>query len=208
MVDKKVILESIKKIKQEAKERKFDESIDLIINLKSFDAKRENVNAIVTLPNSIKKPRVIGLLTKRSSVIDFILKEDFDKYSNKKEMKKIIDNHDFFIAAASLMPTVATKFGRYLGQAGKMPSPQLGVLMNETDEEIQKLVLLMERTIKVKSKEPSLKFIVAKKSMEDEKISENILKAISIINNALPKREQNIKNIMIKLTMGKPIRLQ
>jgi large subunit ribosomal protein L1 len=207
MVDKKVLLEAIKKLKQEAKERKFDESVDLIINLKSFDVKRENVNVIIALPHPIRKPKIIGLLNKKSSVIDFILKEDFDKYTDKKTMKKLIENHDFFIASGNLMPIVATKFGRFLGQAGKMPSPQLGILMNENDEEITKIMTLMEKTVKVKSKEPSLKFIVAKKNMNEDDIAENIIKAINVVTSSLTKREQNIKNIMIKLTMSKPIKL-
>ena len=38
------------------------------------------------------------------------------------------------------MPAVATTFGRVLGPAGKMPTPQLGVLMNENDKAIKELV--------------------------------------------------------------------
>jgi len=207
-MEKIKVLEAIKKLKQEAEERKFDESLDLIINLKSFDAKRENVNVMITLPHPIRKPRVFGLFNKRSAVIDFILKEDFDKYTDKKIMKKLIESHDFFISVANLMPVVASKFGRFLGQAGKMPSPQLGILMNENDDEIKKIVSLMERIVKVRSKEPSLKFITAKKSMKDEEIADNILQSIHAITNGLPKREQNIKSILIKLTMSKPIKLQ
>jgi len=206
-MEKEKILEAIKKIKQESKERKFDESLDLIINLKSFDIKRDNINVLITFPNPIRKPKVMGLLNKKSSVIDFILKEDFDKYINKRTMKKLIKDYDFFISTANLMPIVAAKFGKFLGQVGKMPSPQLGILMNENDEEIEKILSLMERVVKVRSKEPSLKFIVGKKSMKDEDIAENIIKAINTITNSLPKREQNIKNIMIKLTMSKPIKL-
>jgi len=207
-MDKAKVLEAVKKLKQDAKERKFDESIDLIINLKSFDIKRENVNVMVTLPHAIRKPKVFGLLNKRSTVIDFILKDDFDKYTEKKKVKKLIESHDFFISVASLMPVIAAKFGKFLGQAGKMPSPQLGILMNENDDEIKKIISIMEKVVKVKSKEPSLKFIVSRKSMKDEEIVDNIMAAVNAVTNVLPKREQNLKNIMIKLTMGKPIKLQ
>jgi ribosomal protein L1 len=36
------------------KERKFDQSVDLIINLQKFDTKKEQVNTFVSVPHKIK----------------------------------------------------------------------------------------------------------------------------------------------------------
>ncbi|MEM3405668.1 MAG: hypothetical protein QW117_01705 [Candidatus Pacearchaeota archaeon] len=206
-MNKDRILEIIKTLKKEAKERKFDESVDLIINLKNFDVKKDSINIIINFPYAIKKPKVFAILNKKTSIIDSITKEDLNKYNDKKIIKKLVKSYDFFIVSNNLMPLVATKLGKFLGQAGKMPSPQLGITTNETEEEIKKILSLMERSVRIKSKEPSLKFVVGKRSMKDEEIAENIIKAINVIKEILPKKEQNIKNILIKLTMSKPIKL-
>ena len=50
-----------------------------------------------------------------------ITKPEFDKYKEKKELRNLVREHDFFIANAKLMPSVATAFGKALGPAGKMP---------------------------------------------------------------------------------------
>lgn len=202
MVEKSKVLEAIKKLR-ESEKRKFEQTVDLIINLKSFDIKRDNVNVMITLPHAIRKPRILGFLNKKSVVVETITKDNFDLYADKKKMKKLIKNYDFFIASASLMPLVASKFGRYLGQAGKMPSPQLGILTNENDEEIKKMLVIFEKVVKVKSKEPSLKFVIGKENMKDEEIAENVLHAHNIILNALPRKEQQLRNALIKFTMSK-----
>ena len=45
------------------KERKFSQTLDLVVNLENFDARKESVNIFVKLPNPLKK-KVCGLLTR------------------------------------------------------------------------------------------------------------------------------------------------
>ena len=40
--------------------RKFEQSVDLIINLKGIDAKKDQVNFITTIPHKIKEKNVCG----------------------------------------------------------------------------------------------------------------------------------------------------
>ena len=89
-----------------------------------------------------------------------------------------------------------------------MPSPQLGVVMQETDAAITELVGKISRSIRVKAKEPSIKIVVAKDDMSDEKIMENIKASYIAIVDALPTKRENVKNVMIKLTMSKPIKVE
>src|SRR3989344_4481559 len=106
------------------KQRKFDQTVDLIINLKKFDPKKEQINSFISIPYKIKEKKIAGFLEIKNEKLDTITPLEFKKYSDKKELKKIAKKYDFFIAQASVMPKVATTFGRVLGPLGKMPSPQ------------------------------------------------------------------------------------
>ena len=190
------------------KERKFDQTVDLIINLQKFDLKKNQINLFVSVPFKIKNKKICGFFEVKNKDIETITPEQFKKYSDKKALKKLVKNFDFFIAEASLMPKVATTFGRVLGPAGKMPSPKLGIIKSESGDEIKKAVDKFGKIARIRSKEPSLKFCIGKESMKDEDISENIITAYNSIINSLPRKKENIRSVMIKLTMGKPVKLE
>lgn len=200
----KKALEELRKDKQ----RKFDQTVDLIINLQKFDAKKESVNILTSLPNKIKNKKVAGFLEVKNKDIETITPNDFKKYSDKKELKKLVNDFDFFIAQASLMPRVATVFGRVLGPAGKMPSPQLGIIANADEKTIFELKERINSILKVRTKEASIKIPVGKQNMSDEKIIENISAAYNAVLKVLPKAKENIKNLEIKFTMTKPVKIQ
>ncbi len=199
--------EALQELRNEEK-KKFDQSIDLIVNLKGIDLKRDNVSAIVTLPHKVKDKKVCAFLTKRSSAIDTITQPEFSKYKEKKDLKKLVKKYDFFIAVAPLMPSVATNFGKALGPAGKMPSPQLGVIAQETESAINAVLERIEKSIKVRAKEPSLKLVIGKESMKDEQIIDNVKTAYNAIVSALPTKKENVKSVMVKLTMSKPLKVE
>src|SRR3972149_11598321 len=117
--------------------RKFEQSIDLLISLKGIDPKKDNIATIVFIPNKVKDKKVCGFLTKKSDAVHTVTNLDFPKYRDKKTLKNLVKEFDFFIAAAPLMPLVATTFGKVLGPAGKMPSPQLGILPSEDEKAIK-----------------------------------------------------------------------
>jgi len=199
--------EALKKLRAE-KERKFDQTVDLIVNLRGVDIKRDSVNVVVDMPHPVKERKVCGFLTKKSDLVESVLDTDFVKYKDAKKLKELADKYDFFIAAGPLMPKIATTFGRVLGPAGKMPSPQLGILMPESDENIKKTLEKISGSIKLRAKEPSIKLAVGKLSMDDSKIIENINSVCKVLIAALPAKEESVKNIMIKLTMTKPEKVE
>lgn len=190
------------------KERKFNQSIDLIINLKKFDPKRNSLNIFVQVPHKIKDKKICGFLESKNKNIETITAEEFKKYSDKKEVDKLVKRFDFFIAQASLMPKVATTFGRMLGPAGKMPSPQLGIITNIDEKTINELKEKINNSIKIRTKEPSIKLCIGKQSMKNEEIVENIIGVYNAILKALPKEKENIKNIEIKFSMTKPQKIK
>ena len=190
-----------------AKERKFDQTVDLIVNLQKFDIKKSNVNIFVNVPHKIKDKKIAGFLEVKNKNIETITPDEFKKYTGKAQLKSLVNNHDFFIAQASLMPSVATSFGRTLGPSGKMPSPQLGIILNADEKTLNELKTKINTSVKIKIKEPSIKIPIGKQSMKDEDIIENILTVYNTLLKTLPRNKENIKNIEIKFTMTKPYKI-
>jgi large subunit ribosomal protein L1 len=206
-MDNEKISNSLKKLREETKERKFNQGLDLIINLKDFDLKKEKLNLTLTVPKDFCKPKILAFLNEKSAIVDSITKDEFSLYKDKRKIKKIVSEYAHFIASANLMPDIAKTFGRYLGQAGKMPSPQLGILKTENEEEIKKIMKVFNKVVIIKSKEASIKVKVGSYDMKDEEIAENISYVYKKVLDVLPKKNQSIKNVLIKFTMSKPIKI-
>jgi large subunit ribosomal protein L1 len=202
--------EALEELRKSSEKRKFDQTLDLVVNLKNFDANRETINTFVILPFPAKNKKIAAFLDsiKKSDAVSLIITKDSMDKITPKEMKKYAKEYDFFISSAKLMPQVAAKFGKVLGSIGKMPDPKVGsVLMQEQEALLKETVEKLKKTVKIKSKERSLKIPLAKESMTDEQILENINQTFKVIMNALPKKELNIRNIMLKFTMSKSIKV-
>lgn len=203
-------MELIKAISElrKGKERKFDQTFDLIVNLKGMDFRKTNLSFIVSVPNKFKEKTICAFLNEKSDVVPTITKPEFERYKDKLAMKNFVKKYDFFIAHASLMPAVASAFGKVLGPSGKMPSPQLGVMMKDNAEEIKNTIVKISKSAKIRVKEANVKIAVGKLSMTDDKVVENIKSIYEGIVQALPLKVDNVRNVMIKLTMSKPIEVQ
>jgi len=201
--DLKKALEELRK----GKERKFNQTVDLIVNLQKFEVKKHNINLFIPVPHKIKNKKIAGFFESKNKNIDTITKEEFKKYKDKKLVKNLVKKYDFFIAQGSLMPKVASTFGRVLGPAGKMPSPQLGIILNADDKTIDELKKKINTSIKIKIKEPSIKLAIGKQSMKNEEIIENAMAVYNSILKEMPRNKENIKNIELKFTMTKPVKI-
>lgn len=190
------------------KERKFDQTVDLIVNLQKFSHKKNAVNLVVHVPHKAKNKKIAAFLEAESPLIDTIVLNDFKRYNDKKKLKNLVNKYDFFIAQGSIMPKVATTFGRVLGPAGKMPSPQLGIILNADEKTITELKNKINTSIKIRVKESSIKVPVGKQSMDDSQILENINSVYDELLKALPREKENVKNVEIKFTMTKPIKIK
>ena len=177
------------------KERKFDQTVDLIVNLQKFDVKKNQVNIFINVPHKIKDKKITGFLEAKNANVETITQAEFKSYKDKKKLKNLVKKFDFFIAQGSLMPKVATTFGRVLGPAGKMPSPQLGIILNADDKTINELKKKVDNSVKIRTKEASIKLAVGKQSMKDEDLIENILTIYNAVLGVLPREKENIKNI-------------
>ena len=199
-------MEAIKAIAELRKEkkRKFDQSVDLVMNLKNFDVRREALNTFIFVPHGSER-KFAAFFTKRNSKVDTITEEDFVKYKDIKDIKKLAKKYDAFLAVAPMMGKVATKFGRVFGPMNKMPSPLSGIVPKEDDVMIDAMIDKMRKAIRIKNKEMSIKISVGHESMSDEDLRDNIDAAIKELIKKLPRGNDNVKNILVKFTMTKPV---
>ncbi len=189
--------------------RKFDQTIDLIINLRDFDVKRENFNVLISLPNVFRKKRICAFFENANIIPTYtITKKEIDRL-DEKSIREFAKSYDLFIAVAKLMPTIASKFGKTLGPIGKMPDPKIGaVLPNENEITVTNVVKKLSSSLRIKSKEASIKIAIGKESMSDEQIAENAQVIYNKVLEALPKKKENLKSVMLKFTMSKPLKVK
>lgn len=215
-MDKQDILNTIKSVRENSPKRKFTQNFDIIINLKNIDFKKEDqkINTFLSLPHSLgKKIRTTALigqelvLKAKESCNKSIVSDDFKKL-DKKSIKKLSEETDFFIAQANIMPQVAAAFGKILGPRGKMPNPKAGCVVPPTAD-LKPIVDKLQKTIRLETKnEPVIKSIVGTENLKDEQLAENILSIYNNLLTILPQEKNNIKNIILKLTMGKSFVIQ
>lgn len=217
-MEKKEILEALKKIRETNTKRNFSQSLDLIINLKGIDLKKENqrVDLYLNLPHERGKPTKIcafvdkQLLKNAKENCDYvILNEDFPNYAKtKKDAKKLANECTYFIAQANIMTEVAKTFGRVLGSRGKMPNPKAGCVV-PGNIELKPIVAKLRKTVRIITKnEPTIKIFVGTEAMKDEELAENIQFIYSHLIDVLSQGKHNIKSMILKFTMGKPFELK
>jgi len=211
-MDKAQVQKALAEIKAQPK-RKFTQSYDLIINLKNLELKSNPVDIFVTLPFSKGKKVSIAALVDQELVeqankfCDLVIKEpEFQKY-DKKAAKRLGEHYNYFIAQASLMPKIAANFGRVLGVKGKMPNPKLGCVILP-NANVEALVRKLRQTVRLQAKKGlNLQCLVGKEDLPEDNLIENILAVYNAVVKHLPNEFQNIKNVSLKLTMGKPVKI-
>ena len=210
-MDRKVIEQTVQQVKKNSPKRNFKQSVDLVVNLKDINLKNpdEQVNMFATFEHDIGKNISICALVgpeledkSKAACNETVLLSDFDKFKNKKDMKKLADRHDFFIAQATIMPKIATAFGRVFGPRGKMPNPKVGAVV-PPNANLDPLVAKLKKTVQLATKnDMTVRCMVGKEDNDDKVLVDNIMNAYNSIIQKLPNDENNVRNVMIKFTMG------
>ena len=214
-MNKEQIKKALQELRSNSKKRKFDQSIDFIVNLKDLNIKKaeENVDIFVALPHSLnKKIKICAFVGKelkqQAKIFDKVISDDeFTSYNSKNVTRSLAKTYDIFLAQANIMGKVATTFGKILGPKGKMPNPKAGHVLNP-DSNLESVKQRINSTIRFKTKnEPIVKASIGKESMTDDQLIDNFNAALNGLIHSLSKEEKNIKAVYIKTTMGKPIKL-
>ncbi len=212
----------IKKEGFKDKVRKFDESIDLIINLKDLNLNdpKQRIDKEIVLPNNTitsGKPNVCViasdeiLLEARKLGLETIDNDGLVQLNNeeKKVKKKFVKKYDFFIVEDKMMPSVARYLARFLGPLGKMPKPfPSGYGIISSPEDLKIAIERYLRIIRIQLKKQLLIQVrIGKKSMEEDRVFENLKAIVDYVADQMPHRYNNIKSMFLKTTMGHPIKV-
>ena len=205
---KEKFISALKNLKQNSAKRDFIQSVDLIVNLADVDLRKNPLNIFFSMPNPIKASKVCGFFDKKSPSVDRTVTKAEMQSMDKDQIKEIARDYDSFIAAGPLMSQVAITFGKILGPLGKMPNPKTGgVVLVEDERAISAAVIKIRCSTNIKAKEPSIKTSVGKESVEDGKLAENCEAVYNAVLTSLPNRKENIRSVLVKLTMSKPVKV-
>ena len=192
-----------------AKKRKFDETIEVSMNL-GIDPRHADqmVRGVVSLPHGNGKEMKVAVFAKdqkaeeaKNAGADVVGAEEL-----AEEMQKGNLNYDRIIATPDMMGVVG-RIGKILGPKGLMPNPKLGTVTADV-----KLAVEAAKSGQVQyraEKNGLVQAGVGKVSFGSEKITENINSFIDAVQKARPSGAKGtfIKKISISSTMGAGINI-
>ena len=212
MVNESQLVGVIKQAKENDKDRKFTQSIEMIMVFRDVDVKKGfAINETVQLPKKTKPASVCIMAsgdmgTKAKNVkADMVMDENelTELSADKKKAKNLIKKYDFFLADTKLMPIVGKKLGQLLGPRGKMPTP---VPFNAP---IESFLERFRSSIKIRAKGSlSMACRIGEEDMGDADLAANANAVVTTVEKILPNGSKNIKKIMFKTTMGKAMKVE
>ncbi|MFM8659376.1 MAG: 50S ribosomal protein L1 [Candidatus Nitrosotenuis sp.] len=211
MINEADLSKMIKDAKTGDKERKFKQTLEMYVILKDIDVKKGfAMNETIQLPKKLTKPTTVcvmaggdmGLKAKSANADRVVSSDEINTIAaNKREARKFINNYDFFLADTQLMTTVGKVLGQLLGPRGKMPIP---VPFNAP---IDAFLDRFSSSIRVKVKNSlSMSCKIGDETMDDGDLAANAHAILNAIEKKLPSGDKNIRRIIVKTSMGKPIK--
>ena len=190
---------------------KFDESIDLSIQINNKQKKGEiSLRTVVNLPGGSGKKVKVAVVCEEAKIkiakdagADLVGGDDLIEKIKNEQL-----NFDKLISTPSMMLKLS-KLGKILGPKGLMPNPKLGTV----NEDIKKAVTdAKSGQAEIRNdKDGNIGLSIGKKSFEDEKLIKNYNAVLEVLekekSNTTVKGDL-IKNIFITSTMGVSYKLK
>ena len=201
---KEYSLEDAVRLVKETAYVKFDETVDLAVNLGIDPRKSEQmVRGTVVLPHGIgKKVRVMVFAKgeKEKEAIDagadFVGAEDFVEKISKGWL-----DFDKTVATPDIMGLVG-KLGKILGPRGLMPNPKLGTVTFDIAKAVKEI---KAGKVEYKAEKAGIVHIpIGKASFDNEKLIDNARAIIESIIKAKPATSKGryLKKLSVSSTMG------
>ena len=207
--DKEYSLEEAAELLSSFSHPKFDESVELAINL-GVDPKHADqiVRGTVALPNGIGKDIKVLVFARddlaeeaKNAGADFVGADDM-----VEKVKGGWTDIDVVVAAPDMMAEVG-KLGKILGPRGLMPNPKIGTVTKDiakavTEVKAGKIEFRVEKNGIIHN-------IIGKVSFSKEKIVENAKVFVNAILKAKPQATKGVymKKVTMTSTMGPGIKL-
>ncbi|MFT4310052.1 MAG: 50S ribosomal protein L1 [Candidatus Woesearchaeota archaeon] len=210
------LIKAVSTLKAEHK-KKFDQSVELIVTIKDLDMKKNDnqqdfyVNLHYDRGKKIKVCALVAadMADEAKEVFDHVIVQgEFDTYAkDKKAVKKLADQYDYFVAQATAMTQVAATFGRVLGPRGKMPNPKAGCVL-PPKAALKPVYERLQKTIRVRTRASYMMQVpVGKENQSDEILIDNIQTVYDSIVQHLPQQINNIKEVFVKKSMSPIIKI-
>jgi large subunit ribosomal protein L1 len=209
----KTIENAVRKAISEAPERRFNESVDLAINLHNIDMSlpANRVDEEIILPHGRGRSAKIAvfasgetaLLAQRAEADLVISPDELNELGDdKKRARKIADEYTYFIAETSLMPTIGKKLGPILGKRGKMPLPL------PPNVDIAPIIKRQRNLMRLRSRDRlTFHMAVGSRDMDVREIAENVEAVTAKLEQTLKDGKQNLKSVYVKTTMGPAVKV-
>jgi large subunit ribosomal protein L1 len=203
------LVEKIREVLDKSPKRRFNESVDLSIVLSGVDLKKNpnlKINEIVELENPPKnkdiKVCVFGTgefaFRAKEAGADLVMDPEELKNMSKRELRKLANRYDHFIAQADALPKIAKIIGPVLGPRNKMPISLPVTAVDRLPTEIKRL----KRSVRIRMRDqPYFSVKVGSRDMSAEEIAKNVDKIINLLKNKYGDLNM-IKKAYIKTTMG------
>ena len=201
--------EALKLVKETAK-AKFDESIDVAVNL-GIDARKSDqlVRGSVVLPRGTGKTVRVAVFAQgpkaeeaRAAGADIVGFEDLAESIKAGKM-----DFDIVIASPDAMRIVG-QLGQILGPRGLMPNPKVGTVSADVAGAVRnaKAGQVQYRT----DKNGIIQCTIGRASFEPAALRENLLALIDALNKAKPSATKGVylKKVAVSSTMGVGIRVE
>ncbi len=208
-----IIDDAVRKALSEAPPRKFQESVDLAINLHNIDMSQpaNRVDEELILPHGRGRQTKIAvfadgetaLLAEQAGADLVIPSEDIENLAEDKKHARIIaDEYSFFIAETHLMPSIGKNLGPVLGRRGKMPQPL------PPSADIASIINRLRGLIRIRSRDRlTFHLAVGSIGMEPQQIAENIEAIVTKLEQTLKDGKQNLKSVYVTTTMGPAVKV-
>ena len=211
LVSDKQLRELIRQARDGLDKRHFTQSAELTLILKDIDVKKGfSLNEVVSLPhksNDESSICVIGsgdlaMRARKVGTATILEPQELDRLgTNRREARKVVRKHDFFLSDTSLMASVGRSIGQFLGPKGKMPTPL------PYGAPVEAIVNRLQGSIRLRTKNQlSVSARVGDESMDDSSLANNAIAVISALEKKLPQGEKNIRGAVFKFTMSSPVK--
>ena len=196
-------LEAIKILKERSFV-KFDETIDVSINL-GIDSNKtdQNIKGVINLPKGTGKIVNVAVITSDNKISE-AKDNGADIYGGNEVIESISSskiNFDILIASPDMMPNLG-KVAKILGPKGLMPNPKLGTVTNEIANAVKNA---KAGQVKFKNEKSGIVHAgIGKLSFSEEDILSNLKTFYSTVSKSKPDAVKGsfIKKVTIASTMG------